>query len=124
MKAEVTAGGVLAIAAVAVAGYAAWRVVKAAPDIGAKLNPFNPNNVAATAVNDMVSAAAGRPETLGGVWRAGTSNDDERIQAMLEGRPIPRESSIGANTMAGGWEDPARFFEGGSEWGGGATGSW
>lgn len=74
MKVALSATGVLALAAIAGVGLAAWKLKTSLPAVGDAIgkaanavNPFNPDNVVATGVNGAVSAATGRPETLGGL---------------------------------------------------------
>jgi hypothetical protein len=73
MKLALSGTGVLALAAIAGVGLVAWKLNDSLPAVGDKLrelgqavNPFNPDNVVATGVNTVVSAATGRDETLGG----------------------------------------------------------
>lgn len=78
MKVGLTATGVLAVAGLAVAGYIGWRVVRAAPAVGAAINPLNHDNIFATAGNSVVSALTGRDESLGGWFFDVTHSDPVR----------------------------------------------
>ena len=78
MKLGLTGTGVLALAGLAVAGYAAWRVAKAAGPVTDALNavnPFNHDNVFATAVNDVGGSVITNPSGPGknadGSWSLG-----------------------------------------------------
>lgn len=95
----------LLAAGVGVAVYAVQRMRDAVPDLGGAvdaaaewganlarttLNPASDQNLAYSAANGLTSAATGGADTSFGGWvRSATSNDDERIRAMLEGRALP-----------------------------------
>lgn len=125
MKVQVGATGVLALGALAAAAgvaYLAWTKGPAAVK-GAlnAVNPLNHDNVFATSVNDygatIVTTPDGNGKNADGSWSLGgwlrdvTSDDDERIKAMLSTTP---QNAARADVER---VERATFT-------GGATGSW
>jgi hypothetical protein len=113
MRLAIGGGAVLAVAAVAAAGYAAWRLSKdghgAVAAVGDAINPLNPNNVFARGADSVASQLAGRDTTLGGEIRAWVSDDDKRIQAMLNGTDAPRYEAPQWSTDRGQFNNPSAY---------------
>lgn len=121
MKVHVGATGILALAAVAAGAYVLWRGSRAAGEIAGQvagavsygvqqINPMNPDNVFASSANAVTSAATGRPETFGGWLRSVTSDDDERIEAMLRGGPPPKARPAPWLTDNGRFNNPSAYI--------------
>lgn len=69
MKLNIGLGGtgVLALAALAVLGFAAWYIYSKRAAILSSVNPADANNLANQAVTKLVTETTGREETLGGL---------------------------------------------------------
>lgn len=94
----------LLILGVALAGVAAWWLYKRGEKLVTEdLNPASEKNVANTAVNSVVSAVAGKEETLGGAvadwyfWLKNGGRNVEQVQQAQTADALAARASTNAN---------------------------
>lgn len=63
---DLTFGGILGLAAVAILGFLAWYIYTKRNAITTAINPLDQNNAAITVANKIVTATTGEDNTLGG----------------------------------------------------------
>lgn len=73
---------------------AADRILQLARDAADKVNPASPNNLVYSGLTSAITAATGQQDSPGTFWREATSNDSARVQAMLDGQPIPEQQTF------------------------------